>query len=133
VVVSAMPAGKTRVNVQHAFLDLPPLDDETSRRMVNLVLILGMLFLFDIITTHIILRMGGVELNPLMAGIVANPAMHLGIKAAILLVVFPVSVIAEQQVKGSSAFVYCTLIPLYIFIVVNNLFVILPQIIAGSA
>jgi|GEM_PF-875723 len=128
-----MSAGKNRAYLPCALMECPPLDDETFRRIVHLLLILGMLFLLDIVTTQVILRMGGVELNPLMAGIVANPLLHLGVKSAIILVIFPVSLIAEQQVKGSSSFVYCILIPLYIFIVVNNLFVILPQIIAGSA
>ena len=105
-----------------------PLDPDTVRRSVELLAILGTLFLLDISTTQIILRMGGVELNPLMAGIVANPVLHLGIKAAILLVIFTVSLIAEQRVKGSSAVFYCVLITLYIFVVLNNLFVILPQI-----
>ena len=105
-----------------------PLDHETVRRSVELLAILGTLFLLDISTTQIILRLGGVELNPLMAGIVANPVLHLGIKAAILLVIFTVSLIAEQRVKGSGAVFYCVLITLYIFVVINNLFVILPQI-----
>jgi hypothetical protein len=59
-------------------------------------------------------------------GIVANPALHLCIKAAIILISFPVSLIAEQCVKGSGAVVYCILIPLYIVVFVNNMFVILP-------
>jgi hypothetical protein len=105
-----------------------PLDDETSRHIVDLQLILGMLFLLDIVTTQIILRMGGIELNPLMAGIVANPPLHLGIKAILLLLIYSVSLLAEQRVKGSSAVFYCVLITLYVFVVINNMFVILPQI-----
>jgi hypothetical protein len=121
-----MSSGTSSENVQRAFPDFPPLDDETCRRIVNLLLILGMLFLLDIITTQVILRMGGVELNLFMGGIVANPALHLCIKAAIILVIFPVSLIAEQRVKGSGAVVYCIRIPLYILVFVNNMFVILP-------
>jgi len=123
-----MSAGLLGHNVQCAYLEYCPLEDGTFRRIVELLLILGTLFLLDIVTTQIILRMGGVELNPLMAGIVANPVLHLGIKAAILLLIFPVSLIAEQRVKGSSAVFYCVLITLYIFVVVNNAFVILPRI-----
>ena len=38
--------------------------------------ILAFLFLLDILTTQVILRMGGVELNPVMAGVVASPILH---------------------------------------------------------
>jgi hypothetical protein len=110
------------------FPEYRPLDDETFRHIVILLIILGTLFLLDIVTTQVILWMGGIELNPLMAGIVANPPLHMGIKATILLLIFSVSLIAEQRVKGSSAVFYCILITLYVFVVINNMFVILPQI-----
>jgi hypothetical protein len=123
-----MFAGRPGHPFRCIFPKYPSLDDETSHRIVVLLLILGTLFLLDIVTTQIILRMGGIEMNPLMAGIVANPPLHLGIKAAILLLIFSISLIAEQRVKGSSAVFYCVLITLYVFVVINNLFVILPQI-----
>jgi len=123
-----MFAGRPGHQVRRIFPEFPLLDDETSHRIIVLLLILGTLFLLDILTTQVILRMGGIELNPLMAGIVANPLLHLGIKAAILLLIFSISLIAEQRVKGSSAVFYCVLITLYVFVVINNLFVILPQI-----
>jgi hypothetical protein len=103
-------------------------DDATSRRITMFLLILGTLFLLDIVTTEVILWMGGIELNPLMTGIVANPALHTVVKMTILLVVFIVSLVAERQVRGSGAMVCCVIITLYIFVVVNNLFVILPGI-----
>ena len=104
------------------------LDDDTLRRIREPLLILGTLFLLDIVTTQIILRMGGLELNPFMVGIVANPALHLIIKAALLLLIFLVSLIAEERVKGSGAVFYCVLITGYTFIIINNAFVILPHI-----
>ena len=123
-----MFAGKTGHAAPFAFPGFHTLDKETVRRIVELLLVLGTLFLLDILTTQIILRMGGVELNPFMTGIVANPALHLVIKAAILLIIFPVSLIAEQRVKGSGAFFYCVLILLYIAVVLNNLLFIIPRI-----
>jgi hypothetical protein len=95
---------------------------------VELLLILSILFLLDVVTTQIVLIRGGVELNPLMARIVAHPALHLGIKTAILLIIFPVSLIAERRVRGSAIFLYFVLIVLYIAVDINNLSVILPQI-----
>lgn len=123
-----MFAGRPGHNNQCAFPEYRPLDDKTSRRIVELLLILGTLFMLDIVTTQIIFMWGGVELNPIMAGIVANPALHVAIKTLILLMILPVSLIAEQRVKNSGTFFYCILITLYIFVVVNNVFVILPHI-----
>jgi hypothetical protein len=106
---------------------IPPLDVQTTRRIAGLLLILGTLFLLDIVTTRIILRMGGIELNPFMAEIVANPILHLVIKAAIFFLIFFVSIIAEQRVKGSSMFFYGVLILMYIAVVLNNLVFIFPR------
>jgi len=92
--------------------------------------ILAGLFLLDILTTHIILLMGGVELNPFMAAVVSDPILHMAIKGAILLMIVPVSIVAERQVRDSGVFFYCLLITMYIFVVVNNIFVLLPKILS---
>jgi hypothetical protein len=123
-----MFAGRAGHAIPGIFPEYRSLDHETLRRIIELLLILGILFLLDIITTQIILRMGGVELNPFMAGIVAYPALHLVIKAVILLIIFPVSLIAEQRVKGSGALMYCVLILLYLAVILNNLLFIVPRI-----
>jgi hypothetical protein len=60
---------------------------------------------------------------------VANPALHLGIKAAILLVIFSVSLIAEQRVEGSGFIFYGVLIMLYIIVVLHNLLFFIPRMI----
>lgn len=105
-----------------------PLDTVRARQILDFTLILGSLFLLDIGTTQLILWMGGVELNPLMTGIVAMPVLHILIKSVILLAAALVAVQGERYVRGSSVYLYCILIPVYIFIVVNNFFVILPQL-----
>ena len=102
-------------------------DTAGLRRIAVFALILGVLFLLDIGTTQFILRMGGVELNPLMAGVVTSPALHAAIKFMILLAAVLVAVISEQYVRRAGAYLFTVLITLYIFIVINNLFVILPQ------
>ena len=123
-----MFAGWLSLNTRSPIPAYRPLDPGTVRRSVELVLVLGTLFLLDIATTQLIIHLGGVELNPLMAGIVANPALHLGIKGAILLIVFLMSLVAEQRVKGSGVVFYCVLISLYTCVVANNICVLLPQI-----
>ena len=122
-----MYAGKPGHRVRGSFADSAPLDDRTIFRITELLAVLGALFLLDITTTHIILLMGGVELNPLMVGIVANPVLHAGLKGAILLFIFSASVIAELHVRGSSVFFYGIIILLYLVVVLNNVLVILPR------
>lgn len=104
-------------------------DDATGRRIAEFSLILAVLFLLDIVTTQVILRLGGSELNPAMAGIVASPLVHLAIKAGTLLLIIIVSLIAEREVRGSAVIFYSVLITLYIFIIVNNAFVLIPHVV----
>ncbi|AGB01909.1 hypothetical protein Metfor_0852 [Methanoregula formicica SMSP] len=106
------------------------LEEDAARRILELVLILASLFLLDIVTTEIILLMGGIELNPFMVAVVAHPVIHLALKGAILAVIVIVALVAEMRVQGSGVFFYCLLITMYIFVVVNNVFVILPQVLA---
>ena len=110
------------------YLDYRPVDDATNRRITEFALILAALFLLDILTTQVILWLGGIELNPSMAGVVASPAIHIVLKSATLLLIIVVSLIAEKEVRGSSILFYCVLITFYIFVVVNNVFAILPQL-----
>lgn len=117
--------------IKERWLTLPgPGYPDTSRlrQIVVFTLMLGALFLLDIGTTQFIIRMGGVELNPLMAGIVTSPALHLAIKFAILLAAVFVAFLSERYVRGAGAYLFVVLITLYIFVVVNNLFVILPRL-----
>lgn len=127
--VSGMFAGRPGYTAREAFMEYPPLDDRTVFCMIELLFILGTLFLLDIVTTQMILRMGGAELNPFMTGIVGNPALHLGLKATVLLLIFSASLIAEQRVKGSSVGFYGTLILLYSVVVLNNILFIIPQMV----
>jgi hypothetical protein len=110
------------------YFDYRPVDDATNRRITEFALILAALFLLDILTTQVIIWLGGIELNPVMTGVVASPVIHIALKSAILLLIILVSVIAEKEVHGSSVIFYCVLITLYIFVVVNNVFAILPQL-----
>jgi len=106
-----------------------PADDATNRQITEFSLILAALFLLDILSTQVILWLGGIELNPAMAGIVTSPLMHLAIKAGTLILIILVSLVAEMQVRGSSCAFYCILITLYLFVIVNNTFVLIPHIV----
>ena len=124
-----MAAQGHKAGSHHRFLDYRPGDAITDRRITEFVLILAALFLLDIITTQIILWLGGFEMNPAMAGIVTSPPMHLAIKAATLLLIILVSLFAETKVKGSSIAFYSVIIILYMFVIVNNTFALIPHII----
>ena len=100
-----------------------PLDDVTARRIVLLMTVLGLLFLLDILTTQEILLRGGVELNPLMTGIVAVPAHHVLLKSGILLFIVAAAVMAERRVQGASLFFFATIILFYSGVILNNLLV----------
>ncbi|MDP2797491.1 MAG: DUF5658 family protein [Methanoregula sp.] len=111
------------------YLDYCPVDDTTNRWITEFSLILAALFLLDILTTQLILWLGGIELNPAMAGIVTSPFVHLVIKAGTLFLIIHVSLVAETRVRGSSMAFYCVLITLYLFVIVNNSFVLIPHIV----
>jgi|WetSurMetagenome_2_1015567.scaffolds.fasta_scaffold07111_2 hypothetical protein len=123
-----MFAGKPGHYGPSAFPVYRPLDPGTVCQCIVLLFILGTLFLLDIVTTQIILHMGGIELNPFMAGIVNYPAFHLVIKALLFLVIIPVSLVAEQRLQGLGIGFYCALILLYTVVILNNLIVIMPRI-----
>ena len=123
-----MPRGSTAFIGWIPGLKCPAMDNADLRHFLDLGIILGTLFLLDILTTQAILLWGGIELNPFMVSVVANPLVHAGVKAAILLGIVIVSLVAENKVRGSGVLFYCTLITMYIFVIVNNVFVILPKV-----
>ena len=118
-----------RVGTLQWYLDYRPFDDATSRQFTVFSLTLAALFLLDIVTTEVILWLGGIELNPVLAGIVASPLLHLIIKAGTLLIIILVSLIAATRVPRSGVSFYCILITLYLFVIVNNTFVLIPHIV----
>ncbi|MFY9981712.1 MAG: DUF5658 family protein [Methanoregula sp.] len=100
--------------------------------IILLSLILADLFLLDIFTTQLILNMGGTELNPMMAGVVTMPFLHILLKIGIIICVIPVALNAEARVKGSGMVLYASLIIMYTIVVLNNTTVLLPHILGSS-
>ena len=100
-----------------------------SGRFFLFAFVLAVLFMIDILSTQIILGMGGVELNPVMAGIVNAPLLHVILKCGILMLVIPVALIAEARVRGSGMALYAALIAMYTVVIINNAAVLLPHII----
>ena len=90
--------------------------------------VLAFLFVLDITTTQAILVMGGEELNPLMAGVVAFPLLHVFLKFGILGMVVPVALTAESRVEGAGVALYAILIVMYTLVTLNNITVLIPHI-----
>ena len=93
----------------------------SDRRIVICVCILSVLFLLDVLTTHIILSGGGIEYNLFMAGIVQNPLVHIIVKTLLLLLVVLVAKNAETTVKGSGLILFYLIILWYTICLGNNL------------
>jgi hypothetical protein len=107
-------------------------DRAVSGWLILFSFVLAVLFMMDILSTQIILGMGGVELNPVMAGIVNTPLLHVLIKCGILMMVIPVALIAEARVRGSGVALYAALIAMYTLVIINNAAVLLPHIVRPS-
>jgi hypothetical protein len=86
-----------------------------------LAMALAILFLLDCITTELILIRGGVELNPVMEGIVASPILHLAIKAAVFLIVIITTSYARRRVPVSGILALAVIILWYGVVIGNNL------------
>lgn len=104
------------------FGDLPPL------LTLLFMGVLASLFVLDITTTQAIIVSGGVELNPLMTGVVAYPLIHAVLKFGILGRVVPVALTAESRVRGSGIALYAILIVIYTLVTLNNITVLVPHI-----
>jgi len=124
-----MAAGGTARAGNWAFPQSGGTESAVSGWLILFSFVLAVLFMIDILSTQIILGMGGVELNPVMAGIVNTPLLHVLLKCGILMLVIPVALIAEARVRGSGIALYAALIAMYTVVIINNAAVILPHII----
>lgn len=84
------------------------------------ILILTLLFSIDIVTTELILRLGGTELNRLMAGVVAFPVAHIVVKGAVLVLVAGVCVWAEERIARSGIAAMAIISAIYVIVALHN-------------
>ena len=93
-----------------------------------LALLLASIMAVDVITTTFILDHGGIELNPIMIGIVGSPLLHMGVKVIAFLSIVVLSIFLEMRMK------YCGSLPLivtsilYIFLAINNFSILIRYI-----
>ena len=115
-----MAAGETARIGELTFPKNGGTDRAVSGWFILFSFVLAVLFMMDILSTQVILSMGGVELNPVMAGIVTTPLLHVLLKCGILIMVIPVALIAESRVRGSGLVLYAALIAMYTVVIINN-------------
>jgi hypothetical protein len=84
------------------------------------IIILGVLLNLDVLTTSLVIRLGGYEMNPLMAGLVGAPIVHLFVKWLILVFVVLVACFSDKAIKGSGICLMCLIIIWYSVVVANN-------------
>jgi len=87
----------------------------------TLIGILSMLLFLDVLTTTMILNLGGCELNPLMLVVVRNPFLHLGVKAAFALFVVFITVRAERMVEYSGAAILAVVCSFFAIVFAHNI------------
>jgi hypothetical protein len=95
-----------------------------TKVFVVLGIAIGCLMGFDVISTTLILSLGGMELNPIMAYIVESPFLHLGLKIAVAGVFIWMGSIAQKKAYGSGYAILCAPVLMYSYVGFNNLSVL---------
>ncbi len=95
------------------------------------IVILGVLLLLDVLTTSLVLKVGGYETNVLMEGIVTVPMVHLLFKWLFLVLVVIAARFADHTVKGTGIYIMAVIIGWYSLVIANNTLVFL-KLLAGS-
>ncbi|GLI45989.1 MAG: hypothetical protein GX965_04535 [Methanoculleus bourgensis] len=93
-----------------------------------LFVLFAMLLVLDVVTTTRILLLGGVELNPLMRGVVSSVPLHTGVKA----IFFAVMVLWAQwwdvRIRNAGIMVLTVLCTWFTFVVVHNISSLVPHL-----
>ena len=90
-----------------------------------LSIVLAGLFLADVVTTALILEMGGSELNPLMIDIVGHPWLHSVVKFIAALFVVAVACYADHIKKNAGAVILIIACSIFLVVVAHNICVLI--------
>jgi len=91
-----------------------------------------LLFSVDIITTEMILALGGSELNRLMAGVVAYPMAHLALKGIVLIYITGICMWAEKKITQSGVTAMAIIVAFYVVVALHNMSVLHVMMMAGA-
>lgn len=112
-----MLSGFRKSDISHCFF----YTDSENITFFVAIIILGVLLNLDVLTTSLVIRLGGYEMNPLMAGIVGVPMIHLFVKWLVLVFVVLVACFSDRVIKGSGICLMCFIIAWYSVVVANNI------------
>ncbi|HIH27791.1 MAG TPA: hypothetical protein HA256_07490 [Methanoregulaceae archaeon] len=89
------------------------------------LVILGVLLILDVLTTSLVLSVGGYETNVLMEGIVTIPVVHLFLKWLFLVFVVIAARFCDWMVQGTGLYIMCVIIGWYSLVIANNTLIFL--------
>jgi len=104
----------------------------TGLLLVPGIFSLILLFSVDIITTEMILTLGGSELNRLMAGVVAYPVAHIALKGIVLVYITGVCMWAEKKITQSGVTAMAVIVSFYVVVALHNMSVLHVMMMAGA-
>lgn len=84
------------------------------------MILLSVLFSLDIITTTIILKLGGVELNSVMTPIVSSMPLHALLKWAVVVFIVTIARWCDEKVKNCGLLMLTIVIIWYGIVIWNN-------------
>lgn len=113
---------RPEIEVVHGVTYLPILNRFVRTSRIWLAVSLLVLNVCDVITTRMVLTNGGVEVNPVMAGLMQGTAAPLLLKTAVSLVAGALLLAAPRASRRSEVAVACV-VGLYLAIVLWNLMV----------
>ncbi|MDH7509424.1 MAG: DUF5658 family protein [Methanolinea sp.] len=89
--------------------------------MGALFVLLGGLLALDVLLTTLILGLGGFEMNPVMAWVVQNPYIHIGVKCAFAGFIIYMAGRAEELKEYSGALIVMAVCAFFMVVFVHNL------------
>jgi len=92
-----------------------------TNQRIYLFTLFSMLLLLDVVTTTRILLIGGVELNPLMAGVVSSVPLHIGVKALFFAAMVLWARWWDVRIRHGGVTVLTVLCTWFTFVVVHNI------------
>jgi hypothetical protein len=107
---------------------VPALVDRVNRALfvdLGYPFFLGMVFLsvlfsLDVITTSIILKLGGVELNGVMAPVVTSMPLHALLKWAVIVFIIAIARWCDDKVRNAGLLMVAIVIVWYGIVIMNN-------------
>ena len=103
-------------------------DAGTNHLYLHLFVLFAVLLLLDVVTTTWILLTGGMELNPLLVGVVSSVPLHTGVKALFFAVMVLWAQWWDVRIRHAGVMVLTVLCTWFTFVVVHNISSLVPHL-----